>query len=116
MTLIFIEIPFNVHHRAFREIRTLCDLCVRCGETIEKGGGTVLSLIHANALFGSSERLKRDPAVNERKKRIVPSQAYVLTRMDLRAVLPDEDVSGAHMFSAEFFHTQTLSLTVSTVS
>ena len=77
---------------------------------------TVLGLIHTNALFGSAERLKRDSAVNERKKRIIPSQAYVLARMNFRAVLPDEDVSGAHLLSAELFHAQTLSLTVSSVA
>jgi hypothetical protein len=36
--------------------------------------------------------------------------------MDFRAVLSDEDISGEHTFSAEFFHAQTLSLTVSAVS
>ena len=76
----------------------------------------VLCRIHADALSRAPESLKGHLAVNERKERIVPSPTYVLARMDLRASLSDEDISGAHPLAAEFLYAQPLSLTISAIS
>lgn len=55
-------------------------------------------------------------AIRNSEKRIIPAPAYVFTWVNFRAALPDDDIADDYTFATEFFHTQSLGMTVTAIA
>lgn len=62
--------------------------------------------VYTLPVFANLAKLNR--SVNQCKERIVPPHADIAAGMELRAVLPNKDVSGYHALSAEFLEAKPL--------
>ena len=74
-----------------------------------------LTLIYADLLFVSALALELDNAVLESEERIVSADADIVTGMDLRSALTDNDAAREHCLPVLTLDAEALCLTVTAV-
>jgi hypothetical protein len=75
-----------------------------------------LSGLHVNPLSFPVETIVADDAIDLGKQGKVPAHSDVLPRMYSGTQLPDDNVAGAHGFTAEHLYPASLPLTVSSIA
>src|SRR2546430_8164053 len=70
---------------------------------------------HALALVRQG-RLKLDVPIDQGIERIIAAQAHVDTRLPARATLAEDDTTGPQVLATEFFHAESLRLTVAPIA
>src|SRR5919106_4345311 len=69
-----------------------------------------------DADFRSSPAFKFHHAVDQRKDRVIPSQADIKSRVKFRAPLADQDTARTNTLSAESLHAKILGIAVSPIT
>lgn len=74
-----------------------------------------LTSINADALAVTAHALKLDPAVDQRKERVVASAADIDTRVNLSAALTDKDIAGKDILAVCALYAKALRLAITSV-
>ena len=72
--------------------------------------------IYGDLLAVSTHALKLDDTVDQREQGIILAATDVVARMDLRAVLAENNVAGLDVFAAELFAAKPLAIRIPAVS
>jgi hypothetical protein len=88
---------------AFGEFKKISLSGLRLGFRRRRGFG-----VNADEFAFLTFVFKGDDAVNQSKKRVVFSASDIIARFPFRSALAGENVSAAHLFTAEFFESETL--------
>jgi len=62
-----------------------------------------------------SQLVEAHPAINQGEQRPIPSGSYVLTRVEFRTILPDDDAASGDELGAKGFDAESLARAVATV-
>jgi hypothetical protein len=72
--------------------------------------------VHAHPLLGLSEALEFHHTIDQCEERIVTPNPDVVSRVDLRPALPNEDAARGDKLSTKALHAQTLGVAVTTIA